>query len=269
MARFWFSRTWGNNTGGASASPPTPPTLAATQALATITGSDAGATNTVYSQAAASATIVTQGSRTGDGTVALTFTTPGLYFVWCVSVTAGGSAVSNVVQVAYAGTANSVQDQCLVGVQAVIQALGLTGIAGPTWLITDPLPAAQVLRLVLPADPKRLAMAVPAVLVSYGPVPETQEEGTNAQSDYGYPCLVTVVAAQNQDLATPTVATLWREQIRDAFNWLRPPLLGAAVSQPLKMCHWEPGPVIDLTLFQQANLFVSPTTIRVVTREAR
>lgn len=94
---------WGYGGGGGGAgSPPATPTLAVNSAgtLATITGSDGGSTNTLAVLSASfgvgSPTWVDEGIRTGDGTVPLTLEN-GWWWAKVTSVTAGGSAVSNLV----------------------------------------------------------------------------------------------------------------------------------------------------------------------------
>lgn len=158
--------------------------------------------------------------------------------------------------------ADAIHYDCLEGVQAVIQGLSLALPGGGT------LPSARVyLRKVLT---DRGGVTLPCVLVAPGPVPESLEEGTTAADDLGYPCLVAVVAAGNADLAIDADhELLWRQQIRKALHFKRPSALTSALSVPLKRVVWEPYPVLDLTLFQQQNLWVSAALVRVVTREVR
>jgi hypothetical protein len=146
--------------------------------------------------------------------------------------------------------------EALVGVQTVLQSLGLSGIPGGNILLRK-----------LPFD--RNLPSLPCVLVSLWPIPELLDGTQNSSEDYGYPCGVTLVAASNQDLQLVEGELLWRQQIRNAFHNRRPAALAAALSVPLKYCRWEPAPVLDLPLFRDANLFVSPALIRVFTREAR
>src|SRR5262245_59350519 len=116
--------------------------------------------------------------------------------------------------------------EALLGVVAGIQALGLGGISG-----ADPLPAARVVARRLPGD---RGLAPPYVTVSYGPGPETAAEEVQNASDWGYPCLVAVVVANNQDPTVDDAELRWRQQIRDAFHERRPAQVVNALSVPVK-----------------------------------
>jgi hypothetical protein len=154
----------------------------------------------------------------------------------------------------------SIHKQALDAIVSIIQGLTLLDGNGTQ------LPTSQVYSRKLPTD---RGLVLPAVICSLVPIPETIAIATNAQDDIGYPVMVTVVAANNQDLTVEDWELTWRQTIRDTFRNKRPADLVSALSQPLKWCLWEPAPVLDNTLFQQANLFVSAAVIRVVTREAR
>lgn len=156
---------------------------------------------------------------------------------------------------------DAIHYEALLGVQATVQGLNLTGIPAHVALH----PASVVLRK-LPTDRN---LSIPCVIVSLVPMPESLEGTLNNSDDYGYPCMVTIVNANNQDLTVAEPELKWREQIKQAFNNKRPDALVAAVSVPLRPCRWEPAPVLDLNLFQQANLFVSAAIVRVITRELR
>jgi hypothetical protein len=158
--------------------------------------------------------------------------------------------------VAVGGTGTVHYDACL-GVQAVIQAIGLTGI-----------PGAQVIVQELPID---RGLTLPCVIVSPGPMAETIGRGTNIEEDYGYPCLVTIVAARNQDATLQEKELKWRQQIRNAFRAknVRPAALIAALTVPLIQAVWAPAPILDLDLFKNDNLLVSAAVIWVKTRESR
>lgn len=157
--------------------------------------------------------------------------------------------------------ANAVHYQCLTGIQTVIQGLALTGLSGAT-----PLPNDRVYMRKLPTERQ---LTLPCVVVSLVPMPETLEGTLNNSDDYGYPCCVTIIAANNQDLTVEEPELKWREQIKQAFNNKRPAALQTAVSVPLLPCKWEPMAVLDLNLFKDANLFVSAAVVRVRTRELR
>ena len=86
----------------------------------------------------------------------------------------------------------SIQYDAMTGAQTVIRELDLTGVTGAT-----PLPDGRVYLRKLPSD---INLTKPCVIVSLGPVAETEARGPNAEDDWGYPVLVTIVIAANQDL---------------------------------------------------------------------
>lgn len=157
---------------------------------------------------------------------------------------------------------DAVHYQSLVGVQTVVQGLTLTGITPGG----NPLPSNQVYLKKLLTD---RGVTFPACVISLPPVPEATEAGTNAQDDWGYPCLVTLLFVSNQDLTLQEPELKWRQQIKQVFHNKRPAALVSAVAVPIKICRWEPGPVVNLGLFQNENLTASPAIIRVFTRETR
>ena len=162
----------------------------------------------------------------------------------------------------------------LVGVQATIQEIGLTGISGPTsglsgvaaWTVNDPLPDSQVILGLLPDDESQ---AIPAVFVSEAPLAETEEPGTTGEDDWGYPCLVSIVLGKNRSFAVDQTALRWRQQIKKTFHNKKPASMISALNVKLKKCLWQPMPVFSLTLWQKANLWVSAAVVRVFTREGR
>ena len=95
-----MSSAWGDSWGSSSGSPPNTPTLTVNTAgtLATVSGSTSGSTNVIavaaFSYTAGAQTWLTEATRTGDGTAALTLT-DGYYWARVTSTTAGGTAVSN------------------------------------------------------------------------------------------------------------------------------------------------------------------------------
>lgn len=143
-------------------------------------------------------------------------------------------------------------------VQDVIQALKLAGYVDR-----------QVYLRRVPTDRN---VSLPAVLVSPGPEPEDlPDEGLN-KSDYtGYPVLISVVSAGNQDLTVSDKELYWRERIRKAFRFKEPStvLTGLPTGTVIHKILVRPGPILDLNLWQQNNLCVSTLTLMVYVREAR
>jgi len=247
---------------------PSTPTLAVavqadgTGATATISGSDADATNTIYTQAFSGSTSgswTNSGSRTGDGTVDLALTTLGPYLAYCSSANADGSAASAVVYFIVSNSSTqSVWYQCLVAAQARVQAASLSGIANSSVIVKKQ----ELSRIVRQPD----GVTLPAVIIT--PLRETMRptEGVNTFDDVGYGVLVTTVAADNQEA---TVAanlnrdTLWRQQIARAFRNQRLSGVDEIINA------WvEPADFIQLPAWA-SGLLVSSLAVRFVSREVR
>lgn len=158
--------------------------------------------------------------------------------------------------------ADAIHFSALQGVQAVIQGLDLTGLPE-----ASPLPDERVYLRKLPAEWRGLIL--PCVVVSLVPLPELNPGTLTQSEDYGYPCLVTVIVPNNQDLTLVEAELKWRERVKQAFQRKRPAALVTELGTAFLFTTWEPSPVLDLDLFKQANLFVSAAVVRVNTREVR
>jgi hypothetical protein len=267
MARYWFSRSFGNNSGG-SAAPPAAATLAVTDnadntgGVATVSGGDAGATNTVYSQRVdgelGAATWTSRGSRAGNGTITLAIggTLTAGYYWWRVqSVTAGGSAESNLVYQPLSDGSSAVLYRCLTAVQARIQGLGLSGIANASVVIRQ----APLDRHFKSGD-----LVLPGVVLA--PVLTEQMNttaGTNTRDDVGYPIGCFILAAGNQAIAPTAAHYKWREQIARAFRNQKLPGVSEVWS-----CVVEPAAINDPGAWER-NLYVSAMVLRFFAREVR
>ena len=153
--------------------------------------------------------------------------------------------------------------------EAVAEIIRDLHLVGPS--DTTPLPDDRVYVRKLP---RLTNLTLPCVQVTLPlNVKETVEHGTNVQDDYGYPCMITIVAANNQDLSfvegDEGGELLWRQQIRDVFHNKRPQVMIDRCPVPLKRCLWEPGEIANKAAFDEANLFVSPMIVWVKTRETR
>lgn len=250
----------GPTTGGGGSAPATPVLTVTdngngTGGVATVTGSTAGTTNTVYSQPNGSTTWTSRGNRTGDGTISMSITTTGRYFFVVLSVNANGTVASNVVDLYITDTTTSVHYRCLVAVQEAIQGLDLTGIAD-----------AQIYRMNLPTDRNTQAtITLPCVIVSQ-PGQELELEGTNLRDDIGYPVLITFVDKNNQNTtANQARDLLWRQRVYRLFRHQR---TITSVTE-IERCEVEPGPIIDPGLFQQQNLWIGSLVVRCISREVR
>jgi hypothetical protein len=145
--------------------------------------------------------------------------------------------------------ANAKHYDIIDAVADVIVALNLTSITS------------NVVQQRLPTDRD---LTLPVVIVSHGSEMEAKRPGTNAQDDWGYPVLVSIVQAANQDKAINNNLLYWREQIRNAFHNKRM----SAISTNYQ-CEVEPRPIFDVGLWSQENIDVSTMCVRVWSRELR
>lgn len=238
-----------------------------TGATATITGSDAGSTNTVYTspvnQGNGPLAWTSRGSRTGDGT--LTLGPPlGYYFAYASGTVATLAALAAPVIYAASAGADSVQEQVELAVQARIQTLTLSGLATPP----GNLPASRVYHFSTPASDDLLPLVTtPCVLVCPGSVPESVENVVTERDDIGYPVETIVLDryAPRYQQAAPTTK-LWRQQI---FRSLRfQPLYSVGTGTVIGTVKPEPRPVLawkppDYDYVYSAVLF------RCISREGR
>jgi hypothetical protein len=225
-----------------------------TGGVATLTGGDAGATNTVYVQAVngelGTSAWTSKGSRTGAGSVSVS-AGAGFYWLKCVSVLLTETVVSNLVYQNFTTGAEAVMEQCLVAVQSRIQGLSLSGIAN----------GSVVIRKV--PDVKNVTM--PAVFIApLGSETVSLPAGSNLRDDVGYPVFVGIVANDNQDQVENRGRNLlWRQKVRRAFHAQR--LTGVA---EVFTCGIETRDIIAPDWFQ-AMRFVSAMIVRCMSREAR
>ena len=150
-------------------------------------------------------------------------------------------------------TDQAIHYQCLVAVHSTIAGLGLDGLA------VDRVYKRKVL-----TDRNTVLQFVQ---VFFPPLAETDLGGTTGEDDFGYPVGVAVVDGDDADYELTeeqAKPVWWKQRIRGAFHAKR--LQGVPVSF---YCLWEPAPVIDMGLWQTANIWVSGGIIRCVTRERR
>lgn len=106
-------------------------------------------------------------------------------------------------------------------------------------------------------------IVLPAVVVAFFG-PESTPGGTNKRDDVGYPVAVAVVKPGNQAMNYEEGDFGERGRIAKYFRQSR--LSGVP---EIYTCVWEPGPIVDLSLFRDHNLFVSSLTLRFLSREVR
>lgn len=116
---------------GTPVSPPTAPTLVITDngddtgATATISGSDAGSSNIIYTAPYGSDTWTNSGNRIGDGDVDLPDLNIGYYFGFCESTDAGGMSVSNMEVFKVTAAAEAMILQIMEAMESQMNAAGL------------------------------------------------------------------------------------------------------------------------------------------------
>lgn len=262
---FWLPGYWFGLTG--SATPVVAPALAladnenGTGLTATISGSAAGSTNTLYCQPVASIANeplwAFQASRAGDGTLAIAVP-DGHYFCFCRSSIAPLSADTLMQYAVASSAASSVKTRILAAAQVKIQSLGLAGIL-PDSVVVKKLP---LTRYLAPAGP----IALPAVVLSDLAPESPARGGTNGLDDIANPINITLIAADNQEAtaeANHAQHAQWRESIARAFRNQRLPGVAEVI-----LCQVAPSAPI-LPEGWQANYYASALTLTATSREPR
>ena len=143
----------------------------------------------------------------------------------------------------------------LVAVHEELKVIGLEDIS-----------PSNITLMEIPLDDDRYTAHLPAILVA--PMgTETIGGGTNASEDIGYPILIAVIEAANEEQSKTTLKRhlRWREQIIDTFIHRHMPIdnvfhLDTTV---------EPGPIIDAGAWLRRQLFESLVVLRCKARKQR
>jgi hypothetical protein len=141
-------------------------------------------------------------------------------------------------------------------VQSQIQGLNLSGISADS-IIVRKLPWAR--------DFTQGRISYPGIVISpYGVETMSLAEGTNLRDDVGYPVIVSILAADNQDQVNNLgTYLLWREKLARYFR--NQPL---ATVNEVYTCRIEPQPIVLPAAFQDL-VFVSAMCLRFISREQR
>ena len=183
-------------------------------AVATIYGSTAGSTNTVYTTRfggdVTSINFQSAGNRTGDGNLSIAEPTTGRYYAYVHSTLGGSDAVSGIVGFAVSNDGD-LDDEfhyaCCQAVQQQIQALGLPNIDND--------------KVVILKLPFRAIAKVGAHGIIVTPQSETRQPADDARDLVGYRIQVTFFQASNQDLeANLRDFLVWRERVSKALSEL-------------------------------------------------
>jgi hypothetical protein len=192
-----------------------------------------------------------QATRTGDGTAVVTLNA-GFYWFRVVSTFNNLSALSNLVYVHVTEGSEAVLYQCLDAVRSRIQGLSLAGVQND-----------QVVIGKVPDDKNR---SFPSILITpFQSESLNAADGTNSRDDLGYPVLVAILAADNQDQqANLDTYLVWREKIRQAFHNQRLPGVSEIITTAV-----EPRNIVEPAAWFERNLFVSGLLLRFLSREPR
>jgi len=150
----------------------------------------------------------------------------------------------------------SVYARCLSAVHVRIRHLNLPGI-DTAGIVVRKLPWAR--------EFTQGTLPLPGIVIT----PEGQESapaghGTNLRDDIGYPVLVTLLAADNEQIAgAMELPLLWREQIARAFRQQRLLTVDEVIG-----CTVEPQTVIATEAYQRGVL-QSAVLLRFISRERR
>jgi hypothetical protein len=145
----------------------------------------------------------------------------------------------------------------------------LAGMAGSS---LDGIAAANVKVALWPA-PERLKdagiiTALPTIIVSPNGVEEISG-GTNAQDDYGYPCLVAIVGATDQSFALSDKFLTWRETIIKKFHNKNATAIGFSGLSTVWRTTARAGSIVDFANFAANGYSVSFITIVCTDRSTR
>jgi hypothetical protein len=190
-----------------------------TGATATISGSDAGSANTVYTCPLGRGSQpplpwLPAASRNGDGAVSLPVQ-PGYYLSYVQGQAGHATALAPPLIFGASAVADSVYQRIMLAIQAKVQALWLNALANPP----ADLPASNV--VLQPEYNPALLPGYPCVLICPPQgIGERVEGLLNVTDDIGYPVAVTII-----DMASPKYVPpypsyfLWRERIFRILRW--------------------------------------------------
>ncbi len=211
-------------------------------ATATVSGSSGGAV-VVYYQADPGRQLLAGGSRTGDGTVALSI--PPGYYLGIAQVNGGG--ISSIVRFVVTREALAVHEQCIQALKQKILLLDLKGF-----------PAGRVYDQILPNDK---LVDFPCIMLSIEGETEPEAGSLAELCDLQYP--VRVWINTRADASTPANRAqylMWRQQIFRALENQRLP----GADQP-EIIGVRMMPIIDVKLPAVA-LIVMGMTVTCISR---
>jgi hypothetical protein len=230
-----------------------------TGVTATITTSNAGATNTIYRSSVngevEAGTWTSSGDRTGDGTISVSLTTRGYYFWYVKSVLLTESTISNLVYCPVTDGADAVLTRCIDAVVSRLQLLTLSGIS-----------SANIVAVADIYNPGTVP-DYPCVLVARAPQPHLYGGPLNNLDDITYPIqILNCVSDPRGGQAASSTWDLWQQQQERAFINQRLP----GPSEAQLACDIVPAIMADPQRMPQVyDKLVSGFTLMVATRQVR
>lgn len=154
---------------------------------------------------------------------------------------------------------NAVHYDCLLAIQAGIQALSLSGLTSGN-VVLHKIPTNAVKDLP--------STKYPAVIVCpFGVEALDPNAGSNLRIDIVYPCLVGILVGDNSSQSSNFNRTLdWRRQIIGKFH--QKPAVFSAITGPFDVTV-TPQAIVDAGAWIEKNLFASAMVVNVKSREAR
>lgn len=227
-----------------------------TGAVATVAGSTALTTNTIYTQridgelGATWNTWTNTESRIGDGSVALDLAA-GHYFVHVSNLNGSTTTVSPVQYATVTTGEESIHYRCALAAQSRIRLIGLDGMDEDNVIVRK-----------VPTDRDT---ARPCVLLStFGTETQPPTAGTNIRDDVGYPVLCSFVFADQHTVQQNHNKLLkWREQINRAFHNQRLPGVSEIIYGVV-----QPAQIVDLPAWLIGK-FHSSMILRFTSRHSR
>jgi hypothetical protein len=230
--------------------------------VATVAGSAVGSTNQLYYArhygGMLSAAWALGGSRTGDGTIPVSLSDMGPYWLYLVNTNGVTVTVTQVraFQVTDAATTDAVYFRILEAVVARLQSLSLTDI-----------PSVDIRWQKMPWNGKN--EIAQGIIVS--PLKEMGVGGSNMTDDNAYQVQITFLRKNEQDLTDSlSKELLWRQIAQNAFDvtpYADAPTILLGVPEAFEI-DCDPSVVIDPVLFQ-AGWDVQALVLRVTCRETR
>lgn len=231
---------------------------------ATISGSDGGSTNSVYTgtwsgDAGSVSSWTLSGSRTGDGTVSLTLS-DGYYWAYVISASGGDDTASLPFYWRQTSGEDSILKQIVDAVQARLQGMTFSALG------SDFVKTIDSDDIVIAKVAQKQNRNTPGLVISLpGRVMMPKEAGTNIRDDIEYVVMVQIVDKDN-DTETLNIRSYlkWQEQIAKAFRNQRVPGVSCAYIGAVNMLD-----NVDEKVWTKEKWFIASVELHFWARETR